>query len=161
MASDLQAARFEKSGSPANRRDSGAPERRILNSWKEIAAYLGRGVRTVQRWESQLELPVHRPAGKEHSAVVAFSPELDDWLNSRPVRNGSGNGSQLLHSVGNPTADNKQLELMLETILLKIESLTSRVDEISRQVNAALQKTPYAPGKQKIKLGARAEAGAA
>ena len=29
---------------------SGLPDDR-LDSWKEIAAYLGRGVRTVQRWE--------------------------------------------------------------------------------------------------------------
>jgi len=25
----------------------------LLNSWKEIAAYLNRGVRTVQRWETE------------------------------------------------------------------------------------------------------------
>src|SRR4051812_41766571 len=71
-------------------------ERRILNSWKEIASYLGRGVRTVQRWEAQLGLPVHRPAGKDHSAVVAFSSELDQWLDSRPVRQIAG--MQLLTS---------------------------------------------------------------
>ena len=28
-----------------------APSVEILNSWKEIAGYLNRGVRTVQRWE--------------------------------------------------------------------------------------------------------------
>lgn len=54
----------------------------ILNSWKEISSYLGRGVRTVQRWEAFFGMPVHRPAGKEHSAVVAFASELDTWLQS-------------------------------------------------------------------------------
>ena len=34
------------------------PERKILNSWKEIASYLGKGVRTVQRQESELKLPI-------------------------------------------------------------------------------------------------------
>jgi hypothetical protein len=58
----------------------------ILNSWKEIASYLGRGVRTVQRWERDLGLPVHRPKGKDRSAVVAFSEELDKWLQQTPVR---------------------------------------------------------------------------
>jgi hypothetical protein len=30
----------------------------LLNGWKEIAGFFGRGVRTVQRWEQQLGLPV-------------------------------------------------------------------------------------------------------
>jgi hypothetical protein len=58
----------------------------VLNSWKEIAAYLDRGVRTVQRWESNLQLPVHRPQGKNRSAVLAFRDELDDWLRRTPSR---------------------------------------------------------------------------
>jgi hypothetical protein len=31
-----------------------------LDSWKEIAVYLKRGARTVQRWENDEGLPVHR-----------------------------------------------------------------------------------------------------
>jgi CheY-like chemotaxis protein len=58
----------------------------ILNSWKEIAHYLGRGVRTVQRWERDLGLPVHRPKGQDRSATLALSSELDDWLRETPVR---------------------------------------------------------------------------
>ncbi|MBZ5629289.1 MAG: hypothetical protein LAO06_10545 [Acidobacteriia bacterium] len=60
----------------------------VLNSWKEIAGYLDRGVRTVQRWEHDLNLPVHRPKGKDRSAVLAFPAELDGWLVNTPVRNG-------------------------------------------------------------------------
>lgn len=52
----------------------------ILNSWKEIAHYLNRGVRTVQRWESELALPVRRPRGKRRSAVIAMRWEIDKWL---------------------------------------------------------------------------------
>jgi hypothetical protein len=51
-----------------------------LNSWKEIACYLGRGVRTVQRWEAELNLPVHRMGASERSPVFAFRAELDAWL---------------------------------------------------------------------------------
>ena len=58
----------------------------ILNSWKEIANYLGRGVRTVQRWERDLGLPVHRPKGKDRSAVLAFPEELNAWLQQTPMR---------------------------------------------------------------------------
>jgi hypothetical protein len=57
----------------------------VLNSWKEIATYLGRGVRTVQRWEAELQLPVHRPRGKNRSAVIAFREELDQWLSRTPL----------------------------------------------------------------------------
>src|SRR5215470_2182002 len=56
----------------------------VLNSWKEIARYLERGVRTVQRWETDLALPVRRPRGKKRSAVIAMRSDLDDWLNSCP-----------------------------------------------------------------------------
>jgi hypothetical protein len=61
-------------------------ENTTLNSWKEIANYIGRGVRTVQRWELFFGLPVHRPAGRNRSAVYALRSEVDQWLQSRPVR---------------------------------------------------------------------------
>lgn len=52
----------------------------VLNSWKEIAAYLHRGTRTVQRWEYQLHLPVRRPSEMPRGSVKAFTSELDRWL---------------------------------------------------------------------------------
>ena len=52
----------------------------LLNSWKEIASYLGRGVRTVQRWETELALPVHRPHHRSRSIVIASRSELNNWL---------------------------------------------------------------------------------
>jgi len=58
----------------------------ILNSWKEIAVYLGRGVRTAQRWERDLALPVRRPRGKDRSAVFAVPTEIDAWLRRCPAR---------------------------------------------------------------------------
>lgn len=51
----------------------------VLTSWKEIAHYLGKGVRTVQRWEQDFGLPVRRPAGSRKKAVLARSCELDVW----------------------------------------------------------------------------------
>jgi phage terminase Nu1 subunit (DNA packaging protein) len=56
----------------------------ILNSWKEVAQYLGRGTRTVQRWEQDLGLPVRRPRGKRHSAVMALRQDIDAWVRNRP-----------------------------------------------------------------------------
>lgn len=54
----------------------------ILNSWKEIATYLDRGVRTVQRWERDLHLPVHRIGNGRRSPVYANVAELKFWLNT-------------------------------------------------------------------------------
>ncbi len=54
-----------------------------LDSWKEIAAFLGRAERTVKRWETERGLPVHRVPGDGRSAVFAYSDELADWLKGR------------------------------------------------------------------------------
>ena len=58
----------------------------VLNSWKEIANYIGRGVRTVQRWEQLYDFPVHRPSGHDRSSVFALSEEIDHWLKIAPVK---------------------------------------------------------------------------
>ncbi len=54
-----------------------------LVSWKEIASYLGREVRTVQRWERTEDLPVHRHEHTKKSTVYAFTGELDEWFKKR------------------------------------------------------------------------------
>ncbi len=56
---------------------------RRLNGWKEIAAHLGKGVRTVQRWEKEFGLPVRRLGRSGSEIVFAFAEELDAW--QRPV----------------------------------------------------------------------------
>jgi tetratricopeptide (TPR) repeat protein len=53
-----------------------------LDSWKEIAAYLGRAERTAKRWESERALPVHRLPGGGRASVYALASELDEWLTS-------------------------------------------------------------------------------
>jgi len=59
---------------------------RRLESWKEIAAYLGRDVTTVRRWEKREGMPVHRHVHDKGGSVYAFSSELDAWLQSRKLR---------------------------------------------------------------------------
>ena len=56
-----------------------APPGDRLDSWKEIAAYLNRGVRTVRRWERDEGLPVHRHVHRVLGSVYAFKPEIDAW----------------------------------------------------------------------------------
>jgi adenylate cyclase len=54
-------------------------ERRILDGWKSISAYLGRSGRTCQKWEQELGLPVHRLADSASAHVFAYADELDRW----------------------------------------------------------------------------------
>ena len=54
-----------------------------LDSWKEIAAYLNRSVRTLHRWEKDEGLPVHRHQHKELGSVFAYKSELDAWVSAR------------------------------------------------------------------------------
>ena len=54
-----------------------------LESWKEIAAYMRRDVKTVQRWEKREGMPVHRHLHDKMGSVYAFRAELDAWTNNR------------------------------------------------------------------------------
>ncbi len=57
-----------------------------IESWGEIATYLRREIRTVQRWERNLGLPVHRLTVGKTSSVYAFRSELDRWYREREPR---------------------------------------------------------------------------
>ena len=63
----------------------GQPDDR-LDSWKKIASYLKRDVRTVQRWERREAMPVHRHLHDKLGSVFAFRSELDAWWESRRTR---------------------------------------------------------------------------
>src|SRR6202041_779960 len=56
---------------------------RRLESWKEIAGYLGRDVTTVRRWEKREGLPVHRLQHSRLGSVYAYTVELDAWRSER------------------------------------------------------------------------------
>src|SRR4029434_9495283 len=57
--------------------------RERLDSWKEIASYLNRSVRTVARWESEEGLPVHRHVHSKTGTVYAYRLEIDAWWANR------------------------------------------------------------------------------
>jgi len=62
--------------------------RRRLDSWKEIGAFFGRDERTVNRWEKELGLPVHRLPGRAKGPVYAYADELAAWM-ATPHENGA------------------------------------------------------------------------
>jgi hypothetical protein len=104
----------------------------VLNSWKEIAAYIGRGVRTVQRWEQDLGFPVRRPRGKHRSAVIAIKQEINAWLRAPHAHPGSPanhvNGAEyhakLLHNT--------------ELLHLRTKILLAHSDTLRKQVARAV-----------------------
>ena len=55
------------------------PRAGILTCWKEIASFFHRDVRTVQRWEREEGLPVHRHPHQRRSSVYAYPDELEAW----------------------------------------------------------------------------------
>jgi len=55
----------------------------VLDSWKEIAAFLQRGIRTVQRWERTEGLPVRRHAHLKRGSVYALRSEVALWFRAR------------------------------------------------------------------------------
>ncbi len=57
-----------------------------LDSWKEIALFLRRDVSTVQRWEKQEALPVHRHMHGERGTVFAYKSEVTIWWTNRHLK---------------------------------------------------------------------------
>ena len=56
-----------------------------LESWKEISAFFGRGVTTVQRWEQEEGLPIRRQAHAKRGSVYAHRSELEAWRQQRSI----------------------------------------------------------------------------
>jgi len=70
-----------------------------LESWGEIAAYLRREIRTVQRWERYQGLPVRRLQIGKLGSVYAYRSELDKWYRERQPQ--PENGEEDTEKAGN------------------------------------------------------------
>lgn len=113
---------------------------RILNGWKEISSHLERGVRTAQRWERQFGMPVHRPASKQRTAVVAFAHELDAWL----IRSQSR-----LNAARDEDEDNMSDPARLREALSRLQSeaqqLAARLWYLERNLNGTAIRSAESP----------------
>jgi tetratricopeptide (TPR) repeat protein len=54
-------------------------EREVLDSWKAIAVYLKRDIRTCQRYERKYKLPIHRLDDSPRARVYAYKDDIDAW----------------------------------------------------------------------------------
>jgi TolB-like protein/Flp pilus assembly protein TadD len=77
----------------SNPKNGADTQGRRLESWKEIAAYLGRDVTTVRRWEKREGLPVRRLHHSRLGSVYAYTAELDAWRIGRAVVAAPGDGT--------------------------------------------------------------------
>jgi hypothetical protein len=108
----------------AERMDRERANDQLLTSWKEIAMHLGKGVRTIQRWERELGLPIRRPAQHKH-IVVALTTELDEWI------------SRLSQPAGAPCCScSEQLGRAQETILALREQLATMESALESAMRA-------------------------
>jgi len=79
-SSDLEDVRTRRTGPTAT---NPAYSKAFLDSWKEIAVFLKRGVRTVQRWERDEGLPVHRHRHTKRASVYGLAWEIEAWFEAR------------------------------------------------------------------------------
>ena len=119
------------------------PDVQILHSWKEIASYTGRGLRTLQRYEANLAFPIHRPLGKPRSSVLAFKDEVDRWFaatpqNRSPQANEDGVAPQgpALRGTARPVED---LYKAAETWRTKTTSMQRRFSAMEQTVSSMQQ----------------------
>jgi TolB-like protein len=75
------------------------PESDLLESWKRIATYLRRDIRTLQRWERQRNLPIHRLPGGGKASVYALRTELDAWRRGESAQPYINSGSPYFVSI--------------------------------------------------------------
>jgi hypothetical protein len=111
--------------------------RQILNGWKEISNYIRRSVRTVQRWEARLGLPVYRPALKDGSAVVAFSDDLDRWISR--VSPDAGEEDTVLNGIEEKDAGHLRMLDTISTMTLDTAELSSQMRLLQEQLRQSLR----------------------
>ena len=104
----------------------------VLSSWKEIATYLGRGVRTVQRWERNADLPVRRPNGANRGPVLAIPGELDRWISRSSSRPSLPNAKSATENLAAKLAD------LARTLLTEGERLLLLSEQKSPEMQKAL-----------------------
>ena len=111
---------------------------RRLSSWKEIAQYIGRGVRTVQRWHSDLGLPVHSVNGKTRGRVFAYKAELDRWLRECADRDRIKVAVFGEERINNPLVLRSQ-QAMQEIVLLASKQY-DQTRELSKEVRSMIER---------------------
>jgi hypothetical protein len=78
-AAEVQQAEMQSTAERDYRQSLLSSARERLDSWKEIACYLRRSIRCVQRWEKNEGLPILRHQHARGATVYAYRQKLDEW----------------------------------------------------------------------------------
>lgn len=117
----------------ARRRENNQNE--MLSGWKEIAGYLGRGVRTVQRYEHELGLPTKRISGHRSGSVLATKSDLDSWVNSRPIVQSSDTQQTAQVNLGSTLENSLRERSRLHSEMMTLrEELKENIREIRHDI---------------------------
>jgi hypothetical protein len=106
--------------------DSSHQRAEVFTCWKEIAAYLQAGVRTVQRWEHEEHLPVRRPTGTSAGIVSASRADLDLWLAARQ------NANSIQENIGRSLYLHAQGQDLVRQLLLEIGRFDNECKEFAK-----------------------------
>jgi hypothetical protein len=109
----------------------------ILNSWKEIAMYLGRSVRTVQRWCSELQLPIHKVRATPRSPVFAYKLELDGWMRQCAQRDGKD--SRYVSRDGTKSSAGEKAKNSMDKMSLLVSQQQDQLQRLAEQVSRLAQ----------------------
>lgn len=117
----------------------------VLSSWKEIAGYLGKGVRTAQRWERELALPVHRPLGQDKGVVLAYPEELEAWAHRTVIPAQSNTDSPAPIPVSLTLTDRdprvQKIQELSERLRSQTLTLKDRAQQMFLTCNAVIEKS--------------------
>ncbi len=115
-----------------------------LDSWKEIAAYLRKDIRTVQLWEKKEGLPVHRHAHIARATVYAYPDELDAWLAERKQKaSASGDAEAALNEA--PERQRREPLYVALAIVLLVALLAGAGLLYRHRVGGAVAPAPKPP----------------
>jgi CheY-like chemotaxis protein len=111
-----------------------------LVGWKEIARYMGKTVRTVQRWERTLGLPVRRLENSAKQVAIAYPEELERWIRTANIARTTTN---------NPHKNREQLERLHSLSRLMVDrsiELNQRLRSVLESASAAQNRLTAARG---------------
>jgi len=100
-----------------------------------IASYMRKGVRTVQRYERDLGLPIRRPAGAPTGSVIATKPEIDAWISASPLRKA--------FRIAYLAQDNTEIRKKLRQQLTELHQLQEQAVQLRLEMSTA-RKAPQA-----------------
>lgn len=112
-----------------------------LDSWKEIASFFRRDVRTVQLWERHERLPVHRHHHRKVGTVHAYVPELQNWWKQRCSGKAGESPSGTLEPASSQAENARpraQIRLALHRFIAP-EGFASDADRLADRIRAQLE----------------------